>query len=74
MCGLNFSFCDGGNIERMNGLIAHRGIRKDVLSYKDCHFGHVRLPIQGLGTEYDQPYYYKEFIFLFAGEIFNFKE
>jgi len=32
------------------------------------------LPIQGLYHEFDQPYIYKEWVFAFVGEIFNYKE
>jgi len=80
MCGLNM--IPGRGAEHiaymMNNILSHRGLpsRSHVMSSPsgDFQFGHVRLPIQGLDEHYDQPYHWGENIFLFVGEIFNYKE
>lgn len=74
MCGLNFTNTD--NIDKMNKAIKHRGLpgRESSINVDGYAFGHVRLPIQGLSKKFDQPYYYKGHLFLFVGEIFNYKE
>lgn len=74
MCGLNFS--KHSDVKAMNLSIQHRGLerRSSVLNKDGLSFGHVRLPIQGLSTEFDQPYEYKNLIILFVGEIYNYKE
>lgn len=74
MCGLNFTTGDG--IEHMNRALAHRGLpgRTGVLETAYGNFGHVRLPIQGLSTKWDQPYQHNGRVYCFVGEIFNYKE
>lgn len=76
MCGLNFSFDpDESKVKKMNDLISHRGLpgRLKIKTINNHTFGHVRLPIQGLSSQYDQPYIYNGYLFLFVGEIFNYK-
>lgn len=73
MCGINFTMVPN-MVEKMNNAISHRGIRSRTLSHKDYHLGHVRLPIQGVSQQFDQPWETDDHIFLFAGEIFNYKQ
>lgn len=77
MCGL--ALCIGkGHEEKTRTMIdqmAHRGIRSNVIDCKGYSLGHVRLPIQGLSEEFDQPYSsIPEYYTCFVGEIFNHKE
>lgn len=76
MCGLNLTRSSFLNIDEMNSKIKHRGLKNKshVLRVREWDFGHVRLPIQGLEDKYDQPFEYKNFVFLFVGEIYNYKE
>jgi asparagine synthase (glutamine-hydrolysing) len=80
MCGINISYgqkkADRDAVNRMNEAIAHRGLPGNTATYvdKNISLGHVRLPIQGLSDEFRQPYRYKQWIFAFVGEIFNFKK
>lgn len=76
MCGFNFCFGEKISLDivKMNSAISHRGLRSSVSGKDNLRFGHVRLPIQGTDEKFDQPYYYKNWIFLFVGEIFNYKE
>lgn len=74
MCGINVCFGEE-NINRMNTILGHRGIRS---TYKhldnDLFLGHVRLPIQGVHPLHDHPEEFMNFIGAFVGEIFNYKE
>ena len=85
MCGINLLFEDKTDtvdlkfsIELMNKTIRHRGFqinsRSEVCRKEGFALGHVRLPIQGLDDKFDQPYRKGDWLFLFAGEIFNYKE
>jgi asparagine synthase (glutamine-hydrolysing) len=75
MCGLNFTPVTDV-IESMNRALSHRGLpgREHARKVGDLHFGHVRLPVQGLDKKFDQPYEYGNSLFLFTGEIFNYKK
>ena len=77
MCGINLYLGDDETvIHKMNLRLLHRGLpgRDNTYSSDGIYLGHVRLPIQGLDEEYDQPYRNGKWIFCFAGEIFNYKE
>lgn len=73
MCGLNFS-TNPTRLWDMNKAIVHRGFRSLISVHDDLGFGHVRLPIQNPSFEFDQPYEYDNKIFLFVGEILNYKD
>jgi asparagine synthase (glutamine-hydrolysing) len=75
MCGIILTIDCEITKEMMNDL-SHRGIRSSLNTYFNnrVQLGHVRLPIQGLSSEYDQPMQYKNLIGAFVGEIFNFKQ
>lgn len=76
MCGFAFSKI-GDSVPSMLSTMERRGLnktRQHTLHTAVGSFGHVRLPIQGLSHEFDQPFKYKNWIFLFVGEIFNYKE
>lgn len=77
MCGLNYLFkkYSGEDVEVMNHAIAHRGIRSRVFELPDGALGHVRLPIQDLSPESDQPMDLGcGVIGAFVGEVFNFRD
>lgn len=73
MCGLNFS-TEPSRLWDMNKKIEHRGFRSLISIHDGLGFGHVRLPIQNPSFEFDQPYEYDGKIFLFVGEILNYKD
>jgi len=72
MCGL--ALCIGKNHEEnlltLINHMTHRGIRSRAEHFATYSLGHVRLPIQGLDPEFDQPFRDQT---LFVGEIFNYK-
>lgn len=73
MCG----FIVTTNKERIRSMlttIEHRGTFSQVLIQDDYAFGHRRLAINGLSPEFNQPYIYKDWVFLFTGEIYNYKD
>ena len=75
MCGLNFTWTD--SIDAMQNVISHRGRVGCDHVYRDeggACLGHVRLPIQGLGAEHDQPIYRHGIYWAFTGEFYNFRE
>jgi len=77
MCGINLLFDDDEHT--MNWMIARmgqRGTRHTIRSYfKDrLWLGHMRLPIQGLGEEWDHPLSLGKWDGAMVGELFNFKE
>lgn len=54
--------------------IRHRGIRHRVVEDGWVAVGHTRLPIVGLGEEYDQPWENHRWIIAFVGEILDFRD
>lgn len=80
MCGINFTTVPD-KIELMNAKLAHRGLmgRTGVVQDNGWALGHVRLPIVGLGNEWDQPLRrmlapgHTQF-FAFVGELYDFRE
>jgi asparagine synthase (glutamine-hydrolysing) len=61
----------------VTGLLAkikHRGVRARVSTVKGGSVGHVRLPIVGLGSEYDQPVEVDGWLIAFVGEVLDFQE
>lgn len=77
MCGINMLF--NGREEdviAMNEAIAHRGTRSKVhnIPGTKVYFGHVRLPINGLGEEFDQPFTKGPATSMFVGEYLNYDQ
>lgn len=70
MCGVNFSF-NVAHLKSMNEELAHRGTQKGKI---EGNIGHVRLPIQGLSSEFDGPYEYGRWLIGYVGEIYNYKD
>lgn len=72
MCGLAVAL---GDVGPALAALAHRGVRSRVL---DCGGGvqmaHARLPIVGVGEEWDQPVWTSAGTLAFVGEILDFKE
>jgi asparagine synthase (glutamine-hydrolysing) len=57
------------------GALSHRGPDASHYYYKEGTFlGHNRLSIVDLDERSNQPFFYKNFVIVFNGEIFNFKE
>ena len=75
MCGLNFSLVGGAErVMQMNNAISHRGMYStEPMTVNGMAVGHVRLPIQGLSEEFDQPFRYGDWLIAYVGEIFNYK-
>lgn len=76
MCGINFTPLGSEILAQMNDNIKHRGLPGRTGSYTngEINLGHVRLPINGLGEEYDQPMQENGRVLVFAGEIFNYRD
>lgn len=79
MCGL-VVFLDNSRIDNPDTAmqaalrsISHRGKPGRQGSWTDGYvtLGHVRLPIRGLGKEYDQPMHGRNWVGLFVGESFT---
>ena len=70
MCGLVFSPL-AERLSDMLEAINHRGLpgRTGI----EGPIGHVRLPIQGLGEDHDQPVRVDKWICAYVGEVFNYK-
>jgi len=77
MCGLIVMLGEGPNraaiMARGLNAMGHRGLpgRMDYWLGDNTALGHVRLPIRGLGPEYDQPFDEGDWVGIFAGEIFT---
>ena len=77
MCGLNFTMRGPRVAAVMAGEIWRRGLpgRTGIRELSpSAAMSHVRLPIQGLSDEFDQPYEYGPWVVCFVGEVFNFRE
>lgn len=66
MCGFLFS----ENVVDLLHNIEHRGVRSRVVG----RMGHVRLPIVGIGEEYDQPIVDGQWTVAFVGEILDWRD
>ena len=55
-------------------LLAHRGIRQGATLDDGYAVVHVRLPIVGLGGEYDQPVTEGPWVIAFVGEVLDFRD
>ena len=74
MCGINYLFsASTTSIKEMNQTLAFRGLKNHThnLVTADKSFGSVRLPIQDLSHDFDQPYIRGNYIFLYSGEIYK---
>lgn len=77
MCGLNVVLRDPSlsELTQMALDMQHRGTGPHrVGKYGSTGFAHVRLPIVGLDDEFSSPFEYGGWVFLFVGEIVNFRE
>lgn len=78
ICSINVAFFGSGlDIREMNEKTSHRGnLGGKILQVRGAFLGHVRLAVQGLSREFDQPYIFEEEekVVLYNGEIYNFKE
>jgi len=74
MCGINISLKNPKAVISMNRKTSHRGLYSTEGEYNGIGLGHNRLPIQGLDHTFDCPFSINENLYLFNGEIFNYKE
>lgn len=76
MCGISgFNFTNQTLIEQMNSVQAHRGPDGEgIFTDENVSLGHKRLAIIDLSKQANQPLFYKHFIIIFNGEIYNYIE
>ncbi len=76
MCGINgFNFKDTNLIKEMMSLTSSRGPdNQDSFESEGYSVGHNRLSIIDPEKRSNQPYYFKNFILSFNGEIYNYLE
>ena len=76
MCGINgFNFKDSNLIKRMMTFTSSRGPdNQDYFETDEYTVGHNRLSIIDPDKRSNQPYFYKNFILSFNGEIYNYIE
>lgn len=75
MCGILVSGgVDEPTFRRAFALVEHRGVRSRVEERDGVYFGHARLPIIGLGDEWDQPVALLGGLLGFVGEVLDFRE
>ena len=76
MCGINgFNFKDIGLIKKMMALTSSRGPdNQDFFETEEYTVGHNRLSIIDPEKRSNQPYYFKNFVLSFNGEIYNYIE
>ena len=74
MCGVVAALGVGVDLTKAMEALAHRGIRSNVVATPYGAVGHVRLPIVGVGKEYDQPVHGTGFVMGFVGELLDFRE
>jgi asparagine synthase (glutamine-hydrolysing) len=63
-------------IHIMNRVSRHRGTEDPIVQHcsERMYMGHIRLPIQGLSSDYAQPYETEKLVMCYVGELFNIKE
>lgn len=82
MCGISFILHKGpqefdlsASIESMNNRIIHRGPNASGTHlYKNVALGHRRLSIIDLSENANQPLFFNQYVLIFNGEIYNYKE
>ncbi len=83
MCGIFLYISEKevhrNKILRIKNLMQNRGpdyqsYKKIKFQKKNLHFFHSRLSIQDLHNRSNQPYIFKDYVLIFNGEIYNFKE
>ena len=83
MCGIlayiSSKEIDQNKILNIKNLMKCRGpddqsYKKIVFGKKNLHLFHSRLSVQDLNKRSNQPYIFKDYILIFNGEIYNFKE
>ena len=76
MCGIDgFNFKDEGLIKKMMAVTSSRGPdNQDYFASNEYTVGHNRLSIIDPDKRSNQPYYFKNFVLSFNGEIYNYLE
>ena len=80
MCGINGHLSFNNNpdislVQKMNNILEHRGPDANALWYDEhIALGHTRLSIIDLSEKSNQPFVKNNFVIVFNGEIYNYKE
>lgn len=76
MCGIaGFNWKDQGAIETMTEAMKHRGPDDHgIFCDHNCSLGHTRLSILDLSPRGHQPMTYRDYVIVYNGEIYNYKE
>jgi asparagine synthase (glutamine-hydrolysing) len=76
MCGVAAAVGQDAAVQvhKMIDRMAHRGVRSKVEYGEDWAVGHVRLPVVGVGEEYDQPVKNALWTLAWVGEVLDFRE
>ena len=80
MCGIGLVAGNNAKLRKESVLIIEKHQKNrgpdfsKIQSFKNLSICHQRLSIVGLDKKFNQPYFYKKFILLFNGEIYNFRE
>jgi asparagine synthase (glutamine-hydrolysing) len=76
MCGIaGFNFNNKLLISLMNDALKHRGPDGEgIYTDESVSLGHRRLSVIDLSEQANQPMFYKQYIIVFNGEIFNYRE
>ena len=76
MCGIvGFNFVDESLLNSMLNSIRHRGPDdKGIFVDKNMSLGHVRLSILDLSLKAHQPMEFENFVLVYNGEVYNYKE
>lgn len=72
MCGIAIEFY--GDCSSILDKLKHRGETYDKKVCDGISFGHARLAIQGLDPKYSQPMENDDFVLVYNGEVYNFRE
>ena len=80
MCGINGHLSFNNNpdislVQKMNNILEHRGPDANAVWYDErIALGHTRLSIIDLSEKSNQPFVKNNFVIVFNGEIYNYKE
>jgi asparagine synthase (glutamine-hydrolysing) len=76
MCGILVKMGSDNEVDdQVIASLRHRGVREKTFHAKYASMTHIRLPIIGLGEEYDQPVFARgDKLIGFVGELLDFKE
>ena len=78
MCGISGIITNNENKNKYVSYLNKKQIRRgpdnnDIYVDDNIALGHCRLAIQDVSNKANQPYIYKEFVMVYNGEIYNYK-